>query len=231
VRMVPLFSSLSANDSPSISLISNGNSTGQSFVMQMVDRSGEVKDVALPEGTVLQPLKRDSKKEIAQKASTAARHMLTQNVSAFCLEYAKLPPEAGMFYRVADKALQEQYKPLISYIKAGRKLFSDGKFQPDSKPDQYATSIMQFTIWALIGHWDEKSFAQMFLERTKKNAEANGVKWTKEMENAILAAAPGRWRDISQVVALGNEMGTKAEVTHAVPATTATAITPRLDQP
>jgi len=191
------------DNSPALSIVANGTSSGDAFVMKMRDPSGLVKDVKVPEGTVLEPLKREAAKKLAggadQAASAAAGRVLTQQVGAMCLEFAKLPPEAGMFYRVADQAVQGMYKPLLPLLRAARELVAGGKLHPDSDPQAYATSITQYAIWSELGNWDQQKFTEMMIERTRKNAEASNVKWTKEMEKALLGVAPNRWSDVVQI--------------------------------
>jgi len=205
----PLLPPASTNDSPAISIVSGGNGGALPFQMQMLDPSGTVKDIAAPEGTVLQPIKRDvaNKQKLAAAAgANAAGHMLTQQLSAMCLEFLKLPPPAGMLYRIADQALQDKYKPLLPLLRAGREAAAQGKLHPDSDPNEYAKSILQYAIWSWLGKWDQQQFAQMLVERTKKNAEAMHVKWTKEMEQALFSLAPRRWADISQVFQLAQQL-------------------------
>jgi hypothetical protein len=191
------------DNSPALSIVANGTSSGDAFVMKMRDPSGLVKDVKVPEGTVLEPLKREAAKKLAggadQAAGAAAGRVLTQQVGAMCLEFAKLPPEAGMFYRVADQAVQGMYKPLLPLLRAARELVAGGKLHPDSDPQAYATSITQYAIWSELGNWDQQKFTEMMIERTRKNAEASNVKWTKEMEKALLGVAPNRWSDVVQI--------------------------------
>ncbi len=186
-----------------ISLVSNGNSSGEAFQLQVRDPSGRTRRVALPEGIVLEPTKPGSAKPAAARGSSG---VITQQLGAFCLQFLKLPPAAGMIYRVADQALQEKYKPLRAVLEAGRKLGASGRLHPDSNPKAYIDSIRQYALWAKQENWDMQKFGEMFVGRTKKNAQALKVKWTKEMENALWSAVPGRWRDITAVLAEAERM-------------------------
>jgi hypothetical protein len=180
-----------------VSVVANGKSSGEAFELQVADPTGKVKRARMPEGTVLEPMKRGS----AQQApARGGGNTLKQQLTAYCLEFAKLPPETGMLFRLADPATQEKFKPLRSVLKAGRELAASGQLHPDSNPKAYVDSIRQYAVWTKLGNWDQQKFTGMFVERTRKNAEALHVKWTPEMENALRAAAPGRWRDISQVL-------------------------------
>jgi len=96
--------------------------------------------------------------------------------------------------------VQEQYRPVRGVLRAGREAAHAGKLHPDSEPNEYAEAIGQYALWARLGNWDEQKFGEMFLERSKKNAEAMNVKWTKQLDQAVRALVPGRWRDISMVL-------------------------------
>jgi len=162
-----------------------------------VDKTGRIKRLAMPEGVVLEPMKRPEGKPMVAKA---AQDLLTKQLTAFCLERGKLPPDAGMLYRIAPQAVQDRYKFIRPVLQAGRELAAAGKFHPDSDPGEYANDIRQYSLWAKLENWDEQQFTEKFLEHTKKNADAKQVKWTKQLEQAVLALAPGRWRDVSMVL-------------------------------
>jgi hypothetical protein len=203
---------------PSISIVANGKSIDEAFMIQMVDPSGQVKTLMLPEGTVLQPLTRGTL-PVTDRPTTDAEHTLSQPVSAMCLEFAKLAPEAGLQYRVADQALQDQYTPLRAVVQAGHTAVTLGRLHPDSDVRQYAQSILQFAIWTTLEHWDEQHFTEMFVDQTKKNAQALHIKWTKDMDAALQKLAPGRWRDISQVIALAKRTGDEGKLAIAFSST------------
>jgi hypothetical protein len=182
----------------SFSIVANGNSSGEAFELQVFDPTGKVKRIAMPEGVVLQALGTGSAKPAEVRT---VGNKLTKQLTAYCLEFAKLPPEPGQLYRVAPQALQEKFKPLRDVLRAGRELAGAGQLHPDSDPKEYADAVRQYSLWAKLENWGEQKFTEMFVERTKKNAQAVKVKWTKQMENALLGMAPGRWRDISMVLA------------------------------
>ena len=95
-------------------------------------------------------------------------------------------------------------------IRAGRELAEAGKFHPDSDPKAYADSIRQYALWTKLEGWDQQKFADNFLARTKKNAEALHVKWTPQMESSLRSVVPGRWNDISQVLARADQISQAA---------------------
>jgi hypothetical protein len=184
-----------------VSLVSTGVSSGEAFQLQVRDPSGQVKQVALPEGVVMEPVKPGAAKPAASKGTAG---LLTQQVGAFCLQFAKLPPEAGMVYRIASPLMQNKFADLRLVLQAGRKLAEDGKLHPDSEPNAYADSIRQYAVWSQQEGWDQNQFADNFVERTKKNAELKNVQWTPQIEAALRAAVPGRWSDITQVLSLAH---------------------------
>ena len=180
------------------SIASNGNLGSKALEFRVHDPSGKLKgNVRLPEGMVLEPLKMGT----PNPASTAAGGSnVSQQLTAYCLEMAKLPPQAGQLYRLAPPAVQQKYQPIKAVLQAGSKLAAAGKFHPDSDPAAYADFIRQHALWAQLENWSEQKFTEVFVERTKKNAEHLNVTWTNEMEGALRAAAPGRWRDIAMVL-------------------------------
>jgi hypothetical protein len=182
------------------SLVSNGNPSGQALELQVFDPSGAVqeKDMELPEGVVLEPVKPGSAKPVAEMEK--GNNVLTKALVAYCVDYAKLAPEAGMLFRIAPQAVQDRYGSIRFVLQAGRELAAAGKFHPDSKPEAYMDSIRQYALWAKIENWDQEKFGEVFLEKTRENSTAAKVKWTKELERYVAGLVPGRWRDISMVL-------------------------------
>jgi hypothetical protein len=181
------------------SIVSNGKSSGEALELQVLDPSGKVKRIAMPEGMVLEPVKRGAARPLSDGVPPGAK-VQKAKLSAYCLEVEKPPPDEGMLYRIAPQAMQAKYRPVRAVLRAGREAAAAGKLHPDSEPKEYAETIGQYALWAKLGNWDERKFAEMFLERSKKNAEAMNVKWTKQLEQAVRALVPGRWRDISTVL-------------------------------
>lgn len=183
---------------PIYSLVANGNSSGEALELQVFDPSGEVKNPDVPEGMVLEPLKQGSAKSVSEIERGA--NILKKPLVAYCVDYAKLPPESGMLYRPAPQAVQDRYGQIRFVLQAGRELAVAGKFHPDSEPQAYMDSIRQYSLWAKIENWDQQKFGEVFLEKIKQNALAGKVKWSKQMEQAVSGLIPGRWRDISMVL-------------------------------
>jgi len=186
------------------SIVSTGTLGTNALEFRVHDPSGKLKgNIALPEGIVLEPLKPGTQNPV----DTVGRNTLAQQLTAYCLDMAKLPPEPGQLYRLAPPAVQQKYLPIKAVLEAGSKLAAAGQFHPDSEPKAYADFVRQQALWAELEKWTEQKFTEVFLERTKKNAEHMNVKWTKEMEKTLLAAAPGRWRDIAMVLDEAYKLG------------------------
>jgi hypothetical protein len=190
-------SALPSAEGLAFSIVANGNLGTDALEFRVHDPSGRLKgNIALPEGMVLEPLKVGARNPVDPARGSA----VSQQLTAYCLDMAKLPPEPGQLYRLAPPAVQEKYKPVRAILEAGRKLAAAGQLHPDSAAAAYADFVRQHALWAELEHWSEQKFTEVFLERTKKNAEHMNVKWTKEMEDTLRAAAPGRWRDIAMVL-------------------------------
>ena len=179
-------------------IVSNGKTGADALQFQVFDPSGQVKRIRLPAGVVLEPLKPGKAKPVAERHPGA--QALTQQIGMLCLDFAKLPPAAGTLYRIAPQAIQEKFQPLRSILQAGHSLADKGQLHPDSEPKAYATFIRQFALWSKLEKWDVKKFTDVFLQRSRDNAKTMNVKWTKQMEDTLLGAAPGRWRDITAVL-------------------------------
>ena len=193
-------------------LIANGNSSGKAFELQVQDPSGQFKRVVLPDGVVLEPA---AIKDPEAKAAGQAGKLLTQEITAFCLEFAKLPPEAGMLYKIANPEKQRQYRAAHYALEAGYEMGANGEFNPDMDAKAYIDFTRQNAAWAIQGNWDEQQFTQHWIERTQKNAQAMHIAWSKQMEDALRAAAPNRWRDIDKVVKKARSMMQKEELAAA----------------
>jgi hypothetical protein len=130
----------------------------------------------------------------------------TQDVSGFCMDFAKEVPAPGTRYRIAGPAAQAQMSPLRNVLAATKQLAVRNLLHTDGSTG-YVNFIRQYAVWAKKENWDVKKFGESFVERTKKNVVAMGQNWTGVMENGVRAAIPGRWADIEQVLRLSNQIG------------------------
>jgi hypothetical protein len=184
------------------SIVSNGKSSGQTLELQAFDPTGKMKDITIPRGLVLEPVKQGSGLPVSQRVPRGAK-VLTKQLNAYCLEYAKQPPENGMLYRIAPPDVQEKYRPIQAALFAARKLAADA-------------DTTQYTVWTILNHLDQQQFTQMFVEHTKKNAQALNVKWTKQVEEAVLKVAPEQWSKVSSLIEAARK--TEGEATPPVQA-------------
>jgi Peptidase C13 family len=184
-----------------LSIVSNGKSTGLAFNYHLAGPTANVKSVHIADGTVLEAIKPG----VMQPADAPPEGSgFSGALDAFCVNFHKPPPPPGTYYRVADDDVQEKFASLRYLARAAAQMSQAKQFHADSNLDAYKDAIFQYAIWSLIEGWGQADFTQNFDTRTKENAEALHIAWTPAMENAVLAAAPGRWRDIS-------EMETEAE--------------------
>jgi hypothetical protein len=176
-------------DLPSViiySIVSNGKSSGQALDLHASDPSGQLRRVVVPPGTVLEPVKQGSAKPVADHKTRGATEV-KQLLTAYCLEFSKLPPDEGLLYRIAPQSVQVKFQSTRSVLHAAHKLGVDD-------------DTTQYAVWTDVGGWDEQQFAQRFMEHSKKNAEAMNVKWTSQFESAVRAVVPERWRMVSLVL-------------------------------
>jgi hypothetical protein len=179
----------------SVSIIAGGGSSGDVFRILGVDRLGLPVSLSAPEGLVLQPLKRQ-----IQAATAAVQNRLQgQPVTAYCLDFAKLPPSAGTLYRVADEKFQQQFAPMTRVLQSARRLADAGRLHPDSNPAAYADSIKQWSLWSRIEKWDSAGFERNFLDHMRKSVVGAKRQWTKDVEQQVRKLIPNRWRDITAV--------------------------------
>jgi len=194
----------------SFSFVANGNPSGEAFELRIVDPSGKLKEIRAPDGLILEPLERGSAKPVS---AAPGQKLVSQKFNAYCVKYDKDSPDPDGMYRVASPEIQEKYKPVRAVIRAGRELAAAGKFHPDSDPAAYIISIRQYALWTRLENWNEEKFSEVFREKTRQIAAQSKVEWTKELDQALRALVPGRWRDISLVL----EEARKLEAADASP--------------
>lgn len=180
-----------------LSLVATGRASGEVFRLEVLDAGNEAPELVAPDGLVLEPIDPRSLRGASVPAGKATeRHP----VVGYCLDFVKPPPAAGMLYRVAPRAVQEQFRPLRAVLRAGRQLADAGRLHPDSNPQTYAEFVRQWAVWTQVEQWDAQEFTEKFVARTKENAERSKQRWTPSMAQQLRAAAPNRWRDIRQVL-------------------------------
>ena len=155
------------------------------------------------DGLIVEPVRLEA--EVKQRLEREVRRLaaanpLTARLSAYCVEFLRLPPELGTVFRVAPPEVQAQYSRMRDVLTAGRRLHEAGLLHPDSDPEAYFHSTRQWAIWALQEQLDADSYARNFLEHTRKNFQAAGRPWTPEVEELVESYIPNRWRDIVSVL-------------------------------
>ena len=181
--------SLQGTGAVALSIVATGESSGDALRLQIVNQSGQLARIFVPDGVVLQPTQLTPAQSVAAKASGTVQ---TQAMGGYCLEFAKQAPAPGMIYRMAGESLQRKFKPLQRVLGAARKLNAAGRLHPDSEPAAYLSSIKQYALWT--------KFTDTWIDKTQKNVVALKAPWTKSMETTLRAAAPSRWHDIQAIL-------------------------------
>jgi hypothetical protein len=176
------------------SFIPNGNASGNTFKLRVVDPTGKLQKVRARDGLILQPLKPVAAAPV--EAGPGGKELVYE-VTAFCVDYAKLPPDPNQLYRVAPPYVQAHYGNIGPVIRAGRELAEAGKFHRNDPA--YKVLAQQYALWAQLGHWNQQQFTEVFLEKTKTDAEKENVKWTKQLEQSLMGIVPGMWGDIQMI--------------------------------
>jgi hypothetical protein len=76
-----------------------------------------------------------------------------------------------------------------------------GRLVPDTEDEtEYAHDMVQWSIWTLREGFDEPRFTRAFVEHVRKNFAAAGDRWTRDLERAVMALAPARWRQVQIIL-------------------------------
>jgi hypothetical protein len=183
-------------------LTSLGNSTGEAFDIEIVN-DGTTPVRIDGEGIVVQPIKSGSDRALRaelRQAASRSSGAVTSRANAYCLEFKLKPPERGSMFEVSDAATQEKFAPVREILRASHRLQDAGRLTPDSDPTDYFHSIRQWSIWVAEQRFTMSSYRTAFVERTKKNVEALGRKWSRDLENALVAYVPHRWDEITKIL-------------------------------
>ena len=185
-------------------ITSLGASQGEAFTLQLLNSTGAPIQVA-GDSIVVQPLKRaavsDAQRQLQRTLGGALKDTPLARVEGYCLNFALAPPSSGMLFRIASQEIQERYRHIGRVLNAADRLAGAGGLHPDTDVKAYVESIKQYATWTRLEKWDLEAFGAAWLDRTKKTAASMKRNWTSTMEQAILSAAPGRWRDIQAILA------------------------------
>jgi hypothetical protein len=167
------------------------------FKVTAVNSTGRPQAISASEGLVLEAVRRAAPPRTPRRPGTGRA---TKTLEGYCLEFAKDPPPADTLYRVASPATQKRFAPIRDVLRAAARLAADGLLQADGDLARYTEFIKQYAVWSRLEHWTPAKFAEAFLERTKRNFAAAKQPWTREVEQTVRNATPGRWADIQRVL-------------------------------
>jgi hypothetical protein len=189
-----------ASDEPLIWLESLGGSTGDVMKVHVVNPGPD--PIAIDGYFAVEPVDLDPEKRnrIFEAVKDVAGNHVEAVISFYCLEFGAAAPAAGVVYRLASRAAQEEFAPAARALEAARLLNEAGLLSPDTNPESYFHSVRQWSIWTLEKEFDRERFIAAFLEHTKKNAEAQNVQWNDAVAQAVRTSAEGRWLDIAKIL-------------------------------
>jgi hypothetical protein len=186
-------------------LTSLGGSTGDVFRIQVLKNDLEPLEIST-DGLVAEPLLPAAQRAMQQQiAQLAGKQALTATVSAYCLEFLREPPTAGMIFRIAAPDVQERFSPVRSVLRAAQRVELAGLLQSDGGNfADYVHSIRQWAVWVKEQRFSMEGFKKAFVEHTRKNVEQAGHRWTPQVESAIERIVPHRWNQITLVLEEAN---------------------------
>ncbi|HLG05308.1 MAG TPA: hypothetical protein VI383_04080 [Gemmatimonadales bacterium] len=120
-------------------------------------------------------------------------------LDAYCLEFLKAVPAAGAVFRIASAAKQKAHERLRGILAASERLQAEAALHPDGNPASYFHSLRQWAIWVEERKLSQREFEGDFLKHAQRNFAAANRPWTPEVEKAVRALLPNRWRDITSV--------------------------------
>jgi hypothetical protein len=178
-----------------------GVSTGEAFTFTIANAETEAVRFAAA-GVVLEPVSAKQRESVLKDFGKRTQGLASTQVRAdgYCLEFLREPPAPGTLYRVAGEDVQKKFQPMRSILRAARSLMDDGALTPDSDPEQYFHSMVQWALWSKERGFDANSFVDAFVERTKKNFDAAKQPWTKDIEQAVRGLAPARFRGVELIL-------------------------------
>lgn len=183
-------------------LTSLGQSTGQAFDLQIFNGTGNPLKLAA-QSLVVEPLKDEVKKQVQsgmQRLLRTSSNPVTAKLNGYCLDFLKLPPTAGTLFKLASPELQKRFAPIRNIMDASRRVQQLGQLRPDSNPEGYFHAIRQWSMWTVQQKFNERTFADAFVEHTRKVVTGNKQPWSKDTEATIRKAAPNRWQDIQRIL-------------------------------
>lgn len=181
-------------------LTDRGGSTGKTLGMQILNLTGQpVRLASMP--FAIEPIKQQAQARVQQAFSRLSKAApVNLDLSAYCVEFLKLPPAANQIFRLAPASVQKKYEAMSKVLRSAYRVQHAGLLRPDSNPAGYTDSIKQWAVWAVEQKFNEARFTDAFLGHTRKNVEAAGQPWSKPAEEMLRKISPNRWRDIVKVL-------------------------------
>jgi hypothetical protein len=177
-----------------------GHLGADAFRVVIVNEGGAPVPLGLGD-LVLEPVSGLTERDVQRELAARSRFpQQTLTVPGYCLERDKNPPAAGMVFRLAPADVQSRNASMSRVLRAARQLRDRNAFTPDTDPDEYYHSIVQWAIWTLEQKLDDRGFSRGFVDHVRKRVLAGGQRWTSEIEKAVVALAPARWLAIQQVL-------------------------------
>jgi hypothetical protein len=195
-----------ATKSPPITIVltSLGRSSGDAFQMTVLNE-GSAPVRLTGDAFVLEPVADVTQavidRELAQERGAGRA---TTTLKAYCLEFLKQPPTVGMVFRLAPEDVQRRFANVARIFEASRRLKAAATMRPGTddprNPDSYFDDVRQWAIWTHEQGFDEKSYGRAFVAHSRKNVEAAGHKWTRELERAFAGLGTGQWQAVQMVL-------------------------------
>jgi hypothetical protein len=185
-----------------------GQSTGSAFDLQVFNSTGRPFRLAA-QSLVVEPLKDEVKRQVqsgVQRLMRTAAPPALARLNGYCLEFLRQPPAAGTIFKLASPELQQRFAPMRNIMDASRRVQQLGQLRPDSEPNGYFHSIRQWAMWTVEQKFNDRSFADAFVEHTRKAVVAAKRPWNGEADKVVRSAAPNRWADIQKILSAASQL-------------------------
>jgi len=186
--------------------VSLGKATGDAFEMRAINDGGKPARLS-GAGLILEPLPADAADKARKAFDDGVRRRgarapspTVAHMSAYCLEYTKLPPTAGSIFRIAAPDVQARNSDLRRILAAEERLEHEGRIVPDvSDLVTYGHDQRQWGIWAEAQKFTASDFAREFVDHARKRFTAAKQPWTKQTETAVASLVAHRWAEIELI--------------------------------
>ncbi len=177
-----------------------GRSSGESIRMTIVNDGNVPVRIALG-ALAVEPVEKLSERDVQRALGRlAGRSQATVTVEAYCLNFRKPPPLAGMVMRLADARTQARMPAIARIGEATRRLQARGALEQEGDPRAYAQQLLQWVIWTHEQRFDEQGFRRAFVEHARKNVAGAGRPWSRALEDAVSARVSRRWADMQAIL-------------------------------